>query len=175
MLVCGVCGEGQLRALLERKNALAAMRAAGERFRRRTGRFSLRCSDGRLENYMNGWCLDQIYARLEARCSLYQGGGAVGFRDQLQDAVNLLVIESASARERILDACRHQYREGDVMHWWHPGGAADRGVRTRCSDDLLWLCWALGAYTAATGDLALCAERVAFLSSPPLGEKERDR
>ena len=175
VLVCGVCGEGQLRALLERKNALAAMRAAGERFRRRAGRFSLRCSDGRLENYMNGWCLDQIYARLEARCSLYQGGGAVGFRDQLQDAVSLLVIESASARERILDACRHQYREGDVMHWWHPGGAADRGVRTRCSDDLLWLCWALGAYTAATGDLALCAERVAFLSSPPLGEKERDR
>ena len=175
VLVCGVCGAGQLRALTERPNALAAMRAAEEHFARRMGRFSLRCSDERLENYMNYWCLDQIYARLEARCSLYQGGGAVGFRDQLQDAVNLLVIESAAARERILDACRHQYGEGDVMHWWHPGGAADRGVRTRCSDDLLWLCWALGEYTAATGDLALCGERVSFLTSPPLGEKEHDR
>ena len=175
VLVCGVCAEETLRALLERQNALAAMHAAQERFLRRMGRFSLRCSDRRLEDYMNGWCLDQIYARLEARCSLYQGGGAVGFRDQLQDAVNLLLIEEKTARERILDACRHQYREGDVMHWWHPGGAADRGVRTRCSDDMLWLCWALGEYTEATGELAICAERVDFLASAPLGEKEQDR
>ncbi|MBQ7473624.1 MAG: hypothetical protein IJS79_04680 [Oscillospiraceae bacterium] len=175
VLVCGVCGEEEIRALSERHTALGAMRAARERFERRMGRFSLRCSDKRLEEYMNFWCLSQIYARLEARCSLYQGGGAVGFRDQLQDAVNLLLIEQKTARERILDACRHQYREGDVMHWWHPGGAADRGVRTRCSDDLLWLCWALGDYVEATGDLALCAERVDFLASPPLAEREHDR
>ena len=124
---------------------------------------------------MNLWCLKQTYARLKARTSLYQSGGAFGFRDQLQDAVNLLLVESESARARILEACRHQYAEGDVMHWWHEHPQGDRGVRTRCSDDLLWLCWALCGYVEATGDLGLCGERTPYLASPPLGEDESDR
>ena len=174
-LVCGVCEEETLRALCaprEAKTALAAALAAQERKREL---FSLRCSDRRLEHYMNGWCLAQVRARLEARTSLYQSGGAIGFRDQLQDAVNILLVDGDSARERILDACRHQYAEGDVMHWWHAHPEGDRGVRTRCSDDLLWLCWALGEYAEGTGDLTLCAERTPWLVSPPLGENEKDR
>ena len=174
-LVCGVCDEETLRALLPpaaAKEALAAALAAQAAQREL---FSLRCSDKRLEHYMNGWCLAQVRARLEARTSLYQSGGAIGFRDQLQDAVNLLLVESGSARERILDACRHQYAEGDVMHWWHAHPDGDRGVRTRCSDDLLWLCWALGEYTEATGDDALCREQTPWLVSPPLAETEHDR
>ena len=174
-LVCGVCGEETLRALLGEKAARAALAAALAEQEKKRERFSLRCSDRRLEHYMNGWCLAQVYARLEARTSLYQSGGAIGFRDQLQDAVNILLVERGSARERILDACRHQYAEGDVMHWWHAHTEGDRGVRTRCSDDLLWLCWALGEYAEATGDLSLCEERTPFLVSPPLGEKEKDR
>ena len=82
--VCGVCEEETLRALCaprEAKTALAAALAAQERKREL---FSLRCSDRRLEHYMNGWCLAQVRARLEARTSLYQSGGAIGFRDQLQ-------------------------------------------------------------------------------------------
>ena len=175
VLACGVCGEDRLRALLDRARAAEALAAARERFARRMGAFRLRCSDSALERYMNFWCLTQVYSRLEARCSLYQSGGAVGFRDQLQDAVNILLVDQKSARERILDACRHQYREGDVMHWWHSGGRIDRGVRTRCSDDLLWLCWALGEYVRATGDLSICSERVDYLLSAPLAEKEGDR
>ena len=174
-LVCGFCGEERIRALCgegEAKRALAA--ALGEE-ERRLRRFSLRCSDKKLEHYMNGWCLAQVCARLEARTSLYQSGGAIGFRDQLQDAVNLLLVESGRARERILDCCAHQYAQGDVMHWWHAHPDGDRGVRTRCSDDLLWLCWALGEYVEATGDLSLCAEETPYLVSPPLGESERDR
>ena len=174
-LVCGVCGESEIRALCEREEAERALAAALAEQERRRALFSLRCSDRPLEHYMNGWCLAQVYARLEARTSLYQSGGAIGFRDQLQDAANLLLIKSESARERILDCCRHQYSEGDVMHWWHAHPQGDRGVRTRCSDDLLWLCWALGEYVEATGDEALCAEEAPFLVSPPLGERERDR
>ena len=174
-LVCGVCGEEELRALLPPAAAGAALEDALEAQEKRRRIFSLRCSDKRLEHYMNGWCLAQVYARLEARTSLYQSGGAIGFRDQLQDAVNLLLVESASARGRILDCCRHQYAEGDVMHWWHVHPDGDRGVRTRCSDDLLWLCWALGEYTEATGELALCAEETPYLVSPPLAEQESDR
>ena len=174
-LVCGVCGEGPVRALCGRQEAQRALAAALALQEQDRARFSLRCSDKRLEQYMNLWCLKQTYARLKARTSLYQSGGAFGFRDQLQDAVNLLLVESESARARILEACRHQYAEGDVMHWWHEHPQGDRGVRTRCSDDLLWLCWALCGYVEATGDLGLCGERTPYLASPPLGEDESDR
>ena len=174
-LVCGVCEEEALRALLATEGARTALAAALAAQEERRGLLTLRCSDRRLEHYMDGWCLAQVCARLEARTSLYQSGGAIGFRDQLQDAVNILLVESTSARERILDCCRHQYAEGDVMHWWHPLPDGDRGVRTRCSDDLLWLCWALGEYAQATGDVALCEERTPWLVSPPLAENERDR
>lgn len=175
VLLCGCAEEETLRALTVRKNALAAYSAALRQYAARSGRFFLRSSDRALDNYMNGWCLTQVYARLEARTSLYQSGGAIGFRDQLQDAVNLLLVDEQSARERILDCCRHQYREGDVMHWWHAHPAGDRGVRTRCSDDLLWLCQALGDYVTATGERALLFERTPYLVSAPLSQDERDR
>lgn len=174
-MVCGFCGEERVRALCGEEEARRALAAALGEEERSLRRFSLRCSDKKLEHYMNGWCLAQVYARLEARTSLYQSGGAIGFRDQLQDAVNLLLVESGHARERILDCCAHQYAEGDVMHWWHAHPGGDRGVRTRCSDDLLWLCWALCEYVEATGDLTLCAEKAPYRASPPLGESERDR
>ena len=125
---------------------------------------------------MSAWAVYQAYAgRILARSSLYQSGGAIGFRDQLQDCVNLMLIDPALARRQILDCCRHQYREGDVLHWWHRHPEGDRGVRTRCSDDLLWLVWALCEYVEASGDEALCRRETAFLVSPPLAPDERDR
>lgn len=116
-----------------------------------------------------------IACRLEARASLYQTGGAIGFRDQLQDSVNMLTLDAHYALERILDCCRHQYSEGDVMHWWHENPEGDRGVRTRCSDDLLWLVWALCEYTDATGDYEICSLSEPFIESPPLQPDEHDR
>ena len=125
---------------------------------------------------MNGWAGYQaICCRLLGRAGLYQAGGAFGFRDQLQDAVNVLLLDPGYARNQILAACRHQYTEGDVMHWWHAHPAGDKGVRTRCSDDLVWLVWALCEYTEKTGDLALCGAEMAYAVSPPLAEEERDR
>ena len=125
---------------------------------------------------MNRWAAYQgIACRLEGRSSLYQSGGAVGFRDQLQDSVNLLLLDSSWAREQIIDSCRHQYVEGDVMHWWHRHPEGDKGVRTRCSDDLLWLVWALCEYVEATGDDGLCETQVPYISSPTLESHEQDR
>ena len=125
---------------------------------------------------VNVWAPYQArVCRLLGRSSLYQSGGAVGFRDQLQDSVNLMLLSAAPARRQILECCRHQYREGDVQHWWHRHPDGDRGLRSRCSDDLLWLVWALCEYCAATGDLKLCAVREPWLASPPLREDERDR
>ena len=139
-------------------------------------RFSLDCADAPLSHYMNTWAVYQCYAcRILARSSIYQSGGAIGFRDQLQDCANLLLIDPALCRSQILNCCRHQYSEGDVMHWWHRHPAGDKGVRTRCSDDLVWLSWALCEYTEATGDLAVCDMQVPFVQSEPLREDERDR
>ena len=133
-------------------------------------------SDAAAARYLEGWAVYQVLAcRLLARCSLYQHGGAYGFRDQLQDAANLLPQDSSFLRQRLADAARHQYAEGDVMHWWHPHPAGDRGLRSRCSDDLLWLPWALCEWFDFTGDAALCRAEEPFLSSPPLRETERDR
>ena len=126
--------------------------------------------------YLNGWALYQVLAcRLLGRSSLYQSGGAYGFRDQLQDVCALLETALAFAREQILRACAHQYTEGDVQHWWHPTQHGDRGVRTRCSDDLLWLPYTVCRYIEATGDRMLLQEKVPYLSSAPLAADEQDR
>ena len=117
-----------------------------------------------------------LCCRVLGRGSLYQSGGAVGFRDQLQDRINLLPVDAAGARAHILACCARQYAEGDVQHWYHPtGGETDKGVRTDCSDDLLWLPWAVCEYVRATADESLCAETAPYLTSPPLARGEHSR
>ena len=129
-----------------------------------------------LDAYLNGWAIYQTLAcRLLGRCSLYQSGGAYGFRDQLQDICALIDFEPELAREHILLSAAHQYEEGDVMHWWHPGQEGDKGVRTRCSDDLLWLPYACTLYVQKTGDASLWEEKAPWLRSPELRDNERDR
>jgi len=176
VLACGCCTEEELRRSLTPESAGAMLRETEAFWRGLLRRFQIRGLRPAEEHYLGGWAVYQTYAcRLLARSSLYQSGGAVGFRDQLQDAVNLLLIDPTLARRQILECCRHQYEEGDVMHWWHRHPDGDRGVRTRCSDDLLWLVWALCEYTEATGDLALCAWREGFRRSDPLRPGEHDR
>ncbi len=176
VLCCGCCTGTELRELCAPDTARPLLNAVSARWARLLGAFSLRCGDSALEHYMNGWAVYQTVAcRLEGRSSIYQSGGALGFRDQLQDSINLLLINRGCARERILDCCRHQYAEGDVLHWWHPHPDGDRGVRTRCSDDLLWLVWALCEYVETTGEEELCSIEEPFLSSTPLKDEEHDR
>lgn len=176
VIVCGCCEIEKLRALAEPGAALAALEQTRQYWAALTGRLRVKTPDEALNRYMNGWAAYQTVAcRLMGRCSLYQSGGAFGFRDQLQDAANMVLIDSSLARRRIIDCCAHQYAEGDVMHWWHPESCGDKGVRTRCSDDLLWLPWAVCEYTEKTGDNAVLSETAPFLCSQPLGPDEHSR
>ncbi len=176
VLVCGTGTKNGLYELSKPESALMAMVETEKRWQNLLGRFSVNTGNSVFDSYMNHWAgYQSVACRLMARGSLYQSGGAFGFRDQLQDAVNILPLSKSYAMERILDCCRHQYAEGDVMHWWHRHPDGDKGIRSRCSDDLLWLVWAVCEYVKVTGDREILREKTEFVISPVLKPEERER
>jgi len=148
-------------------------RLARARWRQRLDGLQCYLPDGLLAGYVNGFLPYQVRAaRLQARAGFYQAGGAWGFRDQLQDMLSLVYTEPERVRGHLLLCASRQYLQGDVQHWWHPGGP---GVRTRISDDRLFLPWVTARYIRVTGDREVLEQRVPWLDSPALAEHERDR
>ncbi len=140
----------------------------------RLGAVTVRTPDLALDVIVNRWLIYQsLSSRIFARAGFYQASGAIGYRDQLQDVLALLHVDPARVRAHILDCAAHQFERGDVLHWWHP--PADRGVRTRCSDDMLWLPYATGTYVQATGDVSILQERIPYLKGAPLAAHEVNR
>ncbi|WP_417594260.1 GH36-type glycosyl hydrolase domain-containing protein [Parasphingorhabdus sp.] len=138
------------------------------------GAIEVKTPDAAFDIMVNRWLLYQLMSsRLLARAGFYQASGAIGYRDQLQDVMAFLHNDPARARAHILDCAAHQFEQGDVLHWWHP--PSDKGVRTRFSDDLLWLPYVVCEYVAATGDETILDEEVSYLQAPPLADDEDDR
>lgn len=169
--------EARARRVLRRyRDAGAATAAAArsiEQWQQRLSVITVRTPEPAFDALLNHWALYQTLAcRIWARSALYQSSGAYGFRDQLQDALAVVYAEPAIAREHILRATARQFLEGDVQHWWHPHSG--RGVRTRFSDDLVWLPYVVDQYLDRTGDVALLDESVPFLAMRELEPHEHE-
>ena len=161
----------EARAIVERFRRLPAVNEAFERVLTRWDEvletIEVHTPDAALDTILNRWLPYQTLAcRILARSAFYQSGGAYGFRDQLQDVMALVYARPDLTRAQILRAAAHQFREGDVQHWWHP--PTGRGVRTRFSDDLLWLPYVTSFYLSVTGDASVLDEVVSFLEALPL-------
>lgn len=178
LLLGEAAGRNELQELAQRylqwDGVLAAREESEAFWEHSLSRIKVASPSPEIDHMVNGWLAYQaLVCRIWGRTAFFQSSGAYGFRDQLQDVGNLTLLWPDLARRQILLHAAHQFVEGDVLHWWHDV-PVERGVRTRFSDDLLWLPFVTESYLRATGDKSILDEVVSFLQAPLLqpGEDE---
>lgn len=167
--------EAHAASLVQRYSDIAAVDAAlrdvQEYWQRLVSAVQVETPSPAIDLMVNGWLTYQnLSCRMMGRTAFYQSGGAFGFRDQLQDAAALIHHDATITRRQILLHAAHQFVEGDVLHWWHP--PLGKGIRTRFSDDLLWLPFVTAYYAETTGDWGVLDEVARYVTAPQLEDGE---
>lgn len=156
------------------EEAIKLEKQTKEHWEKELGKITIETEDNRFNYMMNGWYLYQSLAcRILARSGFYQVGGAFGFRDQLQDCMNIATTHQEYAKKQIINCAMHQFREGDVLHWWHE--TSRFGLRSRFKDDYLWLVYATYEYIEKTNDTSILEEPIPFVVGPLLEKHEEER
>ncbi|MDZ7717629.1 MAG: hypothetical protein U5K72_02270 [Balneolaceae bacterium] len=168
------------KAAVKLVNRFRKPKNAGEEFKNiqqywssKLSRIQVKTPDKSLDLLVNGWLMYQnLSSRMWARTAYYQAGGAYGFRDQLQDSMAALFVDEKMVRDQILLHAKHQFPQGDVLHWWHP--PTGRGVRTKITDDRLWLPFVTHYYLKITDDWPLLDEQIPYIQARALEEHEHE-
>ena len=143
-------------------------------WKKRLSIFKVKTPDESFDTVMNGWYLYQtIASRINAKAGFYQVGGAFGYRDQLQDCTNICLVEPELTKRQIINNAKHQFAEGDVLHWWHE--IIRLGLRSRYKDDFLWLVHAVTRYVIISGDYKILDEQIEFVDGQKLADNEEER
>jgi cyclic beta-1,2-glucan synthetase len=163
-------------ALIEKYRAAdldAVFKSVTDYWGQTLGAIQVKTPDRTVDILLNGWLLYQALAcRIWGRTGFYQSSGAYGYRDQLQDVMALCISRPAIAREHLLRAAARQFMAGDVQHWWLP--TSGQGIKTRVSDDRVWLPFVVSHYLTVTEDFALLDELLPFLEGPPLKDEQHE-
>lgn len=169
------CGDSldevmKLKSICKNINAEKELETVKEKWDNLCGKVKISTPDKKLNTLFNGWLIYQIASsRMLGRCGFYQAGGAYGFRDQLQDCLALMYVDPETVKKHILLCASHQFSEGDVQHWWHPPFT---GVRTKISDDLLFLPFVSAKYASVTGDYSIFFESVPYIEGHSLNGRD---
>lgn len=170
-------GEDDLDKVLEYQeyyNVLKEYEKSVNYWKQKLNVVQVKTPDSSFDYMINGWYHYQTLAsRLYARTGFYQVGGAYGYRDQLQDVMSILYSDPGFARNQILKHANHQFKEGDVLHWWHE--ELKFGSRTKFTDDYLWLVYVSYQYIKVTGDYSILEEQVGFVKGEQLKEHEHEK
>ena len=177
MLGCEI-GNDNVANLIKKYNTIdkvnKELKTVKEHWKNKLSIFKVKTPDESFNNVMNGWYLYQtMSSRINAKAGFYQVGGAFGYRDQLQDSANVVMVDSELTRRQIIENARHQFMEGDVLHWWHE--IIRMGLRSRYKDDFLWLVFATNRYIEITGDAKILDEEIEFVDGEKLGVNEAER
>lgn len=156
------------------QNAKRELKAVKDNWKNTLGTISVKTPDESFDYMMNGWYLYQtLSSRIMAKAGFYQVSGAFGYRDQLQDAMNITIVNPEYTKEQILRNAAHQFEAGDVLHWWHEKNHF--GLRSRYKDDFLWLVYATAYYIEKTGDYSILKEKVPYVSGEELSKYEHEK
>ena len=155
-------------------NAKRELKNVKDYWKKTVGTIEVSSPDVSFDYMMNGWYLYQtLSSRIMARAGFYQVSGAFGYRDQLQDAMNIAIVNPSYTKEQIIKNAAHQFEQGDVLHWWHEKNHF--GLRSRYKDDFLWLVYATAYYIEKTEDYDILNEQIPYVSGEELSNYENEK